>query len=55
MEGTFMGTNQVAGATLVVDRRREVNTPAGLGKRRLEKRSIIMALNTATSNLPSTC
>jgi hypothetical protein len=37
MEGKFTGTNQVAGAKLVVERQKEVNMPAGLGKRRLEK------------------
>jgi hypothetical protein len=37
-----------------MERHGEENTPAGLGKRRLEKR-IIMVLITAPSNLPSTC
>jgi len=52
MEGKFMGTNKVAGAKLVVGRQGEVNMPAGLGKRRMEKR-IIVALITGSSNLPS--
>jgi hypothetical protein len=53
MKGMFMGTNQVAGAKLVMKRLGEENTPAALGKRRLEKRTI-MALITAPSNLLST-
>jgi hypothetical protein len=54
MEGKFMGTNQVAGEKLVVERRGEVNTPAGLGKRRLQKSRIIVTIITATSNIPDT-